>query len=498
MRIPGVSQAEWDTLPDAVRAFIEWQAQRIEALETQNAALVARCTALEARVAELEARLAKNSGNSHQPPSSDGPGKPNRTQSERRSSGKKPGGQPGHSGGTLRKSLTPDTRVRHGVQSCGHCQRDLSRQKPDSVEERQVFDLPPMQLSCEAHEREIKKCPGCGHENSAEWPGLLASESGAAIYGERFRALGVYLTQAQLLPYQRSGDLIEDLFGHRLSAGSLAEWTRKASDALADTDRHVADILANEMGSVHFDETGLRCEGKNRWLHSASNARLTHLAFHRRRGTEAIEEIGILPRFQGTAIHDRWKPYSQYSCSHGLCGAHLLRDCRFAWEEEKERWARSMHGFLVKTCAGVNRAREQGRSRFNGPTIERLERRYARILKAGHRLHASKNPLPRSGTRGRRKQRFGKNLIDALMEHRGSVLRFVRDFSVPFTNNQAERDIRMSKVKIKVSGCFRSEDGARQFCRIRGYLSTARKQGWNLLEALTSVFVGAPLQPAHA
>jgi transposase len=288
------------------------------------------------------------------------------------------------------------------------------------------------------------------------------------------------------------------VFGHRPSAGSLAEWTRKASDALADTDRYVTDLLANETGSVHFDETGLRCEGKNRWLHSASNARLTHLAFHRRRGTEAIEEIGILPRFQGTAIHDRWKPYSQYSCSHGLCGAHLLRDCRFAWEEEKERWAGSMHGFLVETCGAVNQAREQGRSRFNGPTIERMESRYDRILKAGDRLHASKNPLPRAGKRGRRKQRFGKNLIDSLIEHKGSVLRFTRDFTVPFTNNQAERDIRMSKVKIKVSGCFRSEDGARHFCRIRGYLSTAKKQGWNLLETLTSVFLGAPLQPASA
>lgn len=485
VQIPGVTQKEWDALPLAVRVFIEWQAQKI--------------TALEARVSALEAQIAKNSSNSHKPPSSDGPAKSNRTQSERTSSGKKPGGQPGHSGGTLKRSLTPDTHVLHDVRECGRCHHDLSHQKADSVEERQIFDLPPMAIACASHSREIKKCTHCAHVNAAPWPGLLASETGAVIYGERFRSFCVYLTQAQLLPYKRAMDLIDDLLGHRPSAGSLVAWTQKAFSALADTDKLVANLLATNLDSVHFDETGLRCEKRNRWLHSASNEHLTHFAFHHKRGTEAIEEIGILPRFKGTAIHDRWKPYFQYLlCDHGLCGAHLLRDCRFAWKEEKERWAGSMHSFLAEACAAVNRAAAQGRTRFNSHTIQWWEDRYDAILRAGLRLHASKKPMPRTGERGRIKQRFGKNLIDSLTEHRESVLRFLRDFSVPFTNNQAERDVRMSKVKLKVSGCFRSEAGARHFCRIRGYLSTARKQGWNLLEALTSAFLGAPLQPLLA
>lgn len=497
IEIPGISQAEWDALPAAVRVFIE-------SLVAQNAALVARCTALEARVADLEARLAKNSTNSHKPPSSDGPGKaPPRTQSERKPSDKKPGGQPGHSGSTLRKSLNPDARVLHRVTQCGGCCRDLSGRRPDSIEERQVFDLPPMKLVCTAYEAETKTCSGCGCVNSAAWPALLATESGAAIYGPELRGLSTYLTQGQLLPYARTSELIEEMLGHRISPGTLVAWTEKASDGLRETDERIASALAGSSGSVHFDETGLRCEGKNGWLHSASSERLTHFEFHAKRGTEAIDAIGILPRFRGTAVHDRWEPYFGYeACRHGLCGAHLLRDLRFVWEQEGERWAKNLRRLFLKMNTAVGRARAKGQTRFHAPTLAYWEGRYRRILARGFEFHRDKDAregrVAQPGKRGRKKQRPGKNLLDALDQHQRRVLLFLHDFTVPFTNNQGERDIRMTKVKLKVSGCFRSAGGARHFCRIRGYLSTARKQGQNLLDAMTSVFRGTPFQPALA
>ena len=492
-RIPGVSQAEWDALPAAVRVYIEWQDRRIAELVYRNAEL-------EERVAKLEAQLAKNSTNSHKPPSSDGPGHAPRTQSERKPSGKKPGGQRGHSGSTLRKSLNPDHRTRHPVNRCGGCNHDLSRQRPDSVVERQVFDLPPVKIECTAHEAEIKVCPHCGERNQAAWPAELAGDSGGAIYGPELRAFCAYLTQGQLLPYARTSELIQDLTGHKISTGTLTNWTEKASEALKETDAATRDALAADPGSVHFDETGVPVEKKGSWLHSASNQELTHYETHPERGTKAIEKIGILPRFKGTAIHDRWSPYFQYEkCRHGLCGSHLLRDLRFVMEQEKESWAKSMRRLLCTMNQAVKEAKAKGQARFNAPTLKYWEARYDRILKVGLKLHDSKNlrigRIESTGARGRKKQRPGKNLIDALSRRREWVLLFLNDFTVPFTNNQGERDIRMTKVKLKVSGCFRSQAGARHFCRIRGYLSTSRKQGWSLLEALRSVFLGNPFQP---
>jgi transposase len=495
-RIPGVSQAEWEALPTAIRAYIQF-------LEHTVDIQAKRIVQLEARVATLEAKLAKNSTNSHQPPSSDGPGKLPRTQSERMSSGRKPGGQPGHPGKALKRSATPDQRIRHRVARCSGCQVNLFEHLPDRVEERQILDLPPLRILCTAHEVETKICPACGQKTQAEWPAPLREEPGAAIYGPTLRAFAAYLTHGQLLPYARTAELIYDLLGHRLSTGTLVTWNAKAFDALRLTDARIAQALTNSRGSVHFDETGLRHEKKNGWLHSASSERLSHFVFHRQRGTPAMEAIGILPSFQGTAIHDRWESYFGYEhCRHGLCGAHLLRDLRFVEEQEQESWAKQLRALLLAMNAAVHRAKEKGQTRFNAPTRLYWCSRFRRLLRSGFALHRQKDRAHGAvhvlGQRGRRKQRAGKNLLDALHTHEASVLLFLHDFTVPFTNNQAERDIRMTKVKLKVSGCFRSEDGARIFCRIRGYLSTARKQGWSLLEAMKSVFLGQPLQPNFA
>jgi transposase len=243
----------------------------------------------------------------------------------------------------------------------------------------------------------------------------------------------------------------------------------------------------------------MRNEGKNGWLHSASNEDLSYFAFHLKRGTVAMNEIGILPRFRGTAVHDRWKPYFGFAdCRHGLCGAHLLRDLRFVWEQEHERWAKNMRRLLCKMNTAVLEAKAKGQNRFNAPTLEYWQGRYRGILRTGFQIHEEKNAregqLAQPGKRGRKKQRPGKNLLDAMLDHEKAVLLFLQDFTVPFTNNQGERDIRMNKVKMKISGCFRNSNGARDFCRIRSCLSTARKKGCSMLTVLKSVFRGAPIQ----
>jgi transposase len=398
----------------------------------------------------------------------------------------------------------PDQRVRHPVNQCCGCHRDLSHRKPDEVTERQVLDLPPMKLLCTSHEVETKVCPGCGKVNRAGFPGLLATETGSIIYGPSFRSVCVYFSSTQFIPIDRVEGVVLDLFGQKISEGTLQNWTVKADQGLASTEQAIADGLSNETGVVHFDETGIRVDGDNGWLHSASNESLTHYGFHEKRGGQAMDEIGILPRFRGTAVHDRWESYFSYeSCRHGLCGAHLLRDLRFAWEHEEERWAKNMRKLFGKMNTAMKVAKTKGQTRFNAPTIEYWEGRYRRILAQGFEYHEKlsrrdkrHNPTPAAKKRGRKKQKYGKNLLDALEKHESSVLLFLRDFTVPFTNNQGERDIRMSKVKLKVSGCFRTPEGARRFCRIRGYLSTARKQGQSLLRVIESVFLGSPWQPS--
>lgn len=469
-------------LPMMVRIHIEY-------LENVAASLLVRVEA-------LEKQISKDSTNSHKPPSSDGPRKGDRTKSERGVSGRRPGGQGGHSGNTLRKSLTPDFRVRHGVSACGKCHADLSKRRPDFIEERQVIDLPPQKFVTTAHEVESKICPCCREKTKASFPGLLGQESGSVIYGERIRALSVYLTQGQLIPYERTQEVLEDFFEHRISVGTLANWSAKASRGLIVTENGIKELLTKSLGAVHFDETGVQALKKNHWIHSASNDRLTYFKFHEKRGKEALRAIDILPRFKGVAIHDRWRSYFEYiDCRHGICGAHLIRDLRYVAEEEEECWAERLRKVFIQMNDAVKRAKKSGQWFLSSHHLRKWKKKYDELLHEGFQFHKNLELLPDTGKRGRKKQREGKNLLDALQEHKKWILLFLHDFNVPFTNNQAERDIRMTKVKMKISGCFRSKAGAEDFCRIRGYLSTAKKQGWSLLDALASVFAGSPLQP---
>lgn len=440
---------------------------------------------LRVRVKELEDRLAADSHNSSQPPSSD------RVKSQMRSlrlpSGKRPGGQPGHPGRTLRMVETPDRIVIHRPTQCQYCGASLKSEQMSESERRQVFDLPPMKLEVVEHQAESKRCTSCQQTTKGQFPETVSQP---VQYGERIKALGVYLMNYQLLPYERTSEVLGDLFGCSMSAGTLYGAAQACAEGLAEIEEQIKQGV-RQADVAHFDETGLDIEGKRQWLHVSSTQTLTHYGSHPKRGKEATESIGILPEFDGTAVHDGWSSYRQYACAHALCNAHHLRELTFIQEQDGQVWAGEMKRLLVEIKQRVEQAAEM--QRLDEPTVQEFEQRYQQILDEG--LEANPKPVPTAGPekRGRRKQSKARNLLDRLGTYREQVLAFMYDFRVPFDNNLAERDLRMMKVQQKISGCFRCAEGATSFCRIRSYISTLRKQGKHVLSALESVFTGEPL-----
>jgi len=451
----------------------------------------AQIAKLEHLVKKLEGTIAQNSTNSSKPPSSDGlQKKPTIPGSQRRSSGKKPGGQPGHKGTTLSQVKKPDKVVLHSATRCP-CGHDLSDQKPDKVETSHVFDLPPAKIEVTEHQFETKLCPCCHKEVTAPLPAGLSGVP--AEYGPGIKALATYLVNRHLLPCRRTAELLEELYGIRVSIGSITQWAQEAFEGLADFEQAAVDELANS-DVVNFDETGMRCEGMLHWLHSASTEKITFFGIHPERGSKAMKDFGILPRFHGVAVHDHWKPYFGFGkCTHALCNSHILRELKFLDEIAGERWARKLHDLLIEINTQVTMAKTKNRDCLPRSMKRYFLQKYEKILGAGVRYHAEHDPVFVRGARGRAKQAKGKNLLDRLCCFQNEVLRFMNDFRVPFTNNQGEQDIRMNKVKQKISGCFRSFGGARYFCRIGGYLSTMRKQGNNLLNAVLSIYLRQPI-----
>ncbi len=467
---------------------------RIAELEAVVAQQREQIATLLERVQELEARLAKDSHNSGKPPSSDGLAR--KTRSLRRRSGKKAGGQVGHRGETLHLVATPeaDAVVEQWPAICAGCQATLDRDAPVVLRERrQVHELPPLRLVVREYQALHVRCPACLTVSVGTFP---ADAPSRAQYGPRLRALVVYLVEQQLVPYGRVRELLADLFGAHLSLGTLVAWVQQAAAALAPVEAQIKAALVRAP-VLHSDETGVRRAGQLAWAHVASTSRLTHYAVHAKRGSAAMEAIGILPHFRGVSVHDGWAGYrAQTRCRHALCNIHHLRELTYLHEQYEQTWASELKQLLREMKVAVERARSVGLRQLPAATRAAFVTRYRALLAAGHA--ANPPPARRPHQRGRVKQTPAQNLLERLWLGQAQVLAFLDDLTIPFDNNQAERDLRMLKVQQKVSGCFRSDGGAEAFARLRGYLSSLRKQGVALLAALETVITGQPLYPAFA
>jgi len=445
---------------------------------------------LASRVQELEARLAKDSHNSSKPPSSDGLAR--KTKSLRRRSGKKPGGQLGHRGETLRLVATPDAVVEHRPALCSGCQTPLPQEATVVARERrQVHELPPIRLVVTEHQALHVRCPACQRVTAAAFPAEVPSR---AQYGPRLRALAVYLVQQQLVPYGRVRELVGDLLGAELSAGTLVAWVSQAATALEPVEKAIKGALS-QAAVLSSDESGIRRCGRLAWAHVASTKQLTHYGIHAQRGSEATDAIGILPRFRGVSVHDGWKPYRAYTaCRHALCNVHHLRELTFLEEQYHQAWAKDLKDLLRQMKATTDQARAVGAPRLLPAERDRFVARYEELLAIG--LAANPPPPRQAHQKGRQKQSPARNLLERLFMDQEAVLAFLGDLTVPFDNNQAERDLRVLKTQQKVSGCFRSDAGSAAFGRIRGYLSSLSKQGIKRLAALEVLFAGQLLYPA--
>jgi transposase len=445
------------------------------------------------RVEELERRQAKDSHNSSQPPSSDRFSRQKKSRSQRKRSGKNAGGQDGHPGNTLLLSQTPDEVIAlPQVTQCQHCQADLTTLAAKYLERRQVVDVPLPRLQITQYLGECKQCPQCQGETHAAFPrGVTAPVQ----YGPRVGAMGIYLVMQQLLPWSRTCEVLRDLLGVQLSEGTLAKLIERTSEQLIPVEEQIKTALGASP-VIHQDETGLYVKNRRVWMHVTSTAGLTHYQVHENRGHQALETIGILATFHGVSVHDCWATYFRYGCQHALCLVHILRELTYLAEELGLLWAAKLKKLLLAMKQATEEACSQGKSCLSPPEVAAFTARFLALLDEGDLLHPS-IPTPK-GKRGRAKQHPARNLLDRLRKHQQAALLFLERQEVPFDNNLAERDLRMVKVQQKVSGTFRSSQGAVHFCRIRGYLSTLRKQGLHIFSALHATLCGQPLLPSFS
>ena len=464
---------------------------RRELAETAGALEQTRAELAQAReqIAELEARLRQTSRNSSKPPSSEGLAKPApKPRSLRKKSGRKPGGQDGHKGTTLAQVARPDREIRHEPGCCGNCGAGLAGRPVTAVDRRQVFDLPPVRAEVTEHQLIEREC-GCGHRTRGAAP---AGAQAPVQYGPRTAAVIVYLHAGQFLSKDRTALALAELFGIPCSSGTVAALTARAAGRLDGfLDQVRQDITASEVAG--FDETGFRVEGRLAWVHCARTGKYTLLMVHPRRGTEAMKAMGVLGSFAGVAVHDAWAPYDTYTApEHQLCCAHAQRELQAvadAVPQSQWCWATQAARALTAMQDLVSEAISQGRDAVDPDALAAQVRLFRSAVLIGAARTAA-----RSGALMKKQNALARRLRD----RQDDYLRFTADLRAPPDNNGSERDIRMAKLKQKVSGCLRTMTGARQFCAIRSYLSTAAKHGLSFFDALVMLAEGEPWMPVTA
>ena len=458
-----------------------------EELAAENAELRAAVEALRVQVAELKRQLGRSSRNSSQPPSADSPFTKPDPKSLRRRSGRKPGGQQGHPGMTLAQVADPDERVRHEPGPCAGCGAELAGAPEVGMERRQVFDLPPLRVRVREHQLITRRC-ACGTSTCGAAPeGVTAPVQ----YGPRITAIILYLYVGQFLSKKRTAAALAELFGTPVCEATVATVTQCAADGLDQFLGHVTDRLA-EAEVAGFDETGLRVAGRLHWVHCARTGKYTLITCHPRRGRDGIDDAGVLGRFRGVAVHDAWAPYDSYlDAEHQLCCAHALRELAgvadTAVPGQQWCWATQVADALVAMQRLVADAVVAGAETVDPDALGSQIRRYRSAAQIG---------LTETATRSTAPMRRHHALARRLLDRQADYLRFTTDWRVPPDNNGSERDIRMIKLRQKVSGCLRTLAGAKQFCAIRSYLSTAAKHGQRLFDTLVMLAEGQPWMPA--
>ena len=458
----------------------EQREEEIARLRAENAALHERVRELESRLADLEERVRRTPRNSSMPPSAEGfskPPVPNRAQ--RRAEKRRQGKQPGDEGRHLAQVQDPTEVFVHEPVTCPNCGADLRAAEILGHEVRQVFEFE-VQRHVTEHRMEVRRC-SCGCEVKAEAP---REATAPASYGSGVRALACYLAVFQHIPYDRMAQFFADVLGLSVSTGALVQMVQEGGGRLGFFSDVVRDLL-REAPAVHFDETGARVTGRLHWVHVASTALVTLIECHQRRGTVAMEEMGVIEKMTGVAVHDGWKPYRAYDVVHALCNAHHIRELDNIGVVWDQGWANEMIDLLIEARDAVEKAKSEGKDRLDASDLHSIRVRYGTLVKKGW----AANPAPEVGKRSGYTKKAA-NLLVRLDGQRKDVLRFVTDFNVGFTNNQAERDVRMVKVQQKVSGSWRSIEGARAYCAIRSYISTMKKQEADVLDGLRQLFDG--------
>lgn len=486
--LSGLNHAEKDRIIDTLwglvselRRGVAELSDRVGSLEAENTELRDRAGSLEAENTKLRGQAAKDSSNSSKPPSSDGPCR--KTGSLRKKSGRPAGGIPGHRGHHLKRSDRPDRIIDHEPPSrCDSC-GDLLQ--AESCEARQVFELPPIELEVTEHRAWSARC-SCGHWHRAEFPDHVRA---AAQYGPRFKAFAVHLHHHHMLPAQRATEILESLCGVRPSTGTLMNFVKEASEFLEPTWKRIGEALL-QSPALGADESGMRAGGRQ-WMHMLVSESLSWLGVHPKRGQDAFREFGLLPEFHGTLVHDGFKSYESLGCGHARCNAHHLRELKFEAEHNQQSWATQMSKLLC-------RALEDTHNHSEGLPAEKtasIRTEYDALIDEGWSLNP---PAPPDGWPGKTPQTSTVNLLRRLDQHADEVLRFTQDPRVPFSNNDAEREVRMPKLKLKIAGTFRTGEGARRFCILRSYFSSLKKQRQDLLSCFEAVFSGHDPTPALA